>query len=166
MRRAWPRRSGTLEPASGTARMALRRQILLFAVSGALGFVVDAGIVQFLVRELGANPYGARVVSFLAAATTTWAFNRRYTFAGHGGGSRRRELVRYLIAMAVGFALNYGAYVACVLLWPLVREWPAIGVAAGSVAGAVVNFLSSKYWIFRPRRDVSSEVLPDTPKSR
>ncbi|HEY6940324.1 GtrA family protein [Dokdonella sp.] len=132
--------------------MALRRQILLFAISGVLGFVVDAGIVQFLVRELGANPYGARIVSFLAAATTTWGFNRTYTFAGHGGGSRRRQLVRYLVAMAFGFAFNYGAYVACVLLWPLVRHWPAIGVAAGSVAGAAVNFLSSKYWIFRPAR--------------
>ena len=32
---------------------------------------------------------------------------------------------------------------------------PAIGVAAGSIAGAVMNFVSSKYWIFRapgPRR--------------
>jgi putative flippase GtrA len=129
--------------------MALRRQLLLFAISGAFGFVVDAGIVQFLVRELGTNPYGARVVSFLAAATTTWGFNRRYTFAGHGGDSRHRELVRYLIAMACGFALNYGAYAACVLFWPIVREWPAIGVAAGSVAGAALNFLTSKYWIFR-----------------
>jgi putative flippase GtrA len=136
--------------------MALRRQILLFAVSGALGFVVDAGIVQFLVRELAANPYGARVVSFLAAATTTWAFNRRYTFAGHGNGSRRRELLRYLVAMACGFALNYGAYALCVAAWPLVRQWPAIGVAAGSVAGALVNFLSSKYWIFRAPKGSSS----------
>jgi len=129
--------------------MALRRQILLFAISGLIGFIVDAGIVQFLVREIGMDPYGARVLSFLAAATTTWGFNRRYTFAGHGGGSRRRELARYLVAMAFGFALNYGAYAFCVATWPLVRSWPAIGVAVGSVAGAVVNFLSSKYWIFR-----------------
>jgi putative flippase GtrA len=146
--------------------MALRKQILLFAISGVLGFVVDAGIVQFLVRELSANPYWARIVSFLAAATTTWSFNRRYTFAGHGGGSRRRELVRYLIAMAFGFALNYGAYVACVLFWPLVRHWPAIGVAAGSVAGAVVNFLSSKYWIFKAPATRPSEAGRDGPKSR
>ena len=132
--------------------MALRRQLLLFAVSGVLGYVVDAGIVQFLVRELAMNPYGARVFSFLAAATTTWGFNRRYTFAGHGGGNRRRELLRYLLAMAGGFALNYGAYALCVASWPLVREWPAIGVAVGSAAGAVVNFLSSKYWIFRAPR--------------
>ena len=130
--------------------MALRKEILFFAISGVLGFVVDAGIVQFLVREWGSNPYEARIVSFLCAATTTWAFNRKITFAGKGGGSKRRQLVRYLIAMAGGFAFNYGAYAACVAAFPLVREWPAIGVAAGSIAGAVVNFLSSKYWIFRP----------------
>lgn len=145
--------------------MALRRQILLFAISGVIGFLVDAGIVQFLVREIGMNPYGARVLSFLAAATTTWGFNRRYTFAGHGGGSRRRELARYLVAMAFGFVLNYGAYALCVATWPLVRSWPAIGVAVGSVAGAVVNFLSSKYWIFR--RPASPGGTPEeAPKSR
>ena len=144
--------------------MAWRRQILLFAISGVIGFVVDAGIVQLLVRDFGANPYGARVLSFLAAATTTWGFNRRYTFAGHGGASRRRELARYLIAMAFGFVLNYGAYALCVATWPLVRSWPAIGVAVGSVAGAVVNFLSSKYWIFRAPRAVAPMAANDAEK--
>ena len=129
--------------------MHLRREIILFAISGVFGFIVDAGIVQFLVREWAIDPYLARVVSFLAAATTTWSFNRKFTFAGKSSGSRRRELLRYIVAMAGGFALNYGAYALCVATWPLVRSWPAIGVAVGSAAGAVLNFLSSKYWIFR-----------------
>jgi putative flippase GtrA len=130
--------------------MAWRKEILFFAISGVIGFVVDAGIVQFLVREWQVNPYEARLVSFLCAATTTWAFNRKITFAGRGsGGSRRRQLIRYIAAMAGGFALNYGAYAAGVASFAVVREWPAIGVAAGSIAGAIVNFLSSKYWIFR-----------------
>jgi len=129
--------------------MHLRREIILFAISGVFGFIVDAGIVQFLVREWAVNPYEARVISFLAAATTTWSFNRKFTFAGKSSGSRRRELLRYIVAMAGGFALNYGAYALCVATWPLVRTWPAIGVAVGSVAGAVLNFLTSKYWIFR-----------------
>ena len=129
--------------------MHLRREIILFAISGVFGFLVDAGIVQFLVREWAIDPYLARVVSFLAAATTTWSFNRKFTFAGRSSGSRRRQLMRYIVAMAGGFALNYGAYALCVATWPLVRSWPAIGVAIGSVAGAVLNFLSSKYWIFR-----------------
>jgi len=136
--------------------MALRKQILFFAISGLIGFVVDAGIVQFLVSKWAVNPYEARVLSFLAAATTTWSFNRKFTFAGHSGGSRRRQLIRYIVAMAGGFALNYGAYAACVATFPLVREWPAIGVAAGSIAGAVVNFLTSKYWIFRAPKPEST----------
>lgn len=136
--------------------MALRKEILFFAISGVIGFVVDAGIVQFLVREWQVNPYEARLASFLCAATTTWAFNRKVTFAGKGGGSKRRQLIRYLVAMAGGFAFNYGAYAACVASFALVREWPAIGVAAGSIAGAVVNFLSSKYWIFRAPKGESA----------
>ena len=100
-------------------------------------------------REFGADPYLARLVSFLAAASVTWACNRRYTFAGQGGASRSREWARYLLAMAAGFVLNYGSYAALVALSSLVCAWPAIGVAVGSVAGGVLNFLTSKYWIFR-----------------
>ena len=137
------------------------RQLMLFGVGGVLGFVVDAGIVQALVAGLGWNPYGARLLSFLVAATVTWLFNRRYTFAGQGGGSKRRQWLRYVIAMAGGFALNYGAYALCVASWALVRQWPAIGVAAGSVAGALVNFLSSKYWIFRPPAQAAAVVEGD-----
>lgn len=133
--------------------MALRKEILLFGIVGLIGFVVDAGIVQFLVRDWHTNPYEARLLSFLCAATTTWAFNRKFTFAGKSRGSRRRELVRYIVAMAGGFAFNYGTYAAGVAVFEVVREWPAIGVAAGSIAGAAVNFLTSKYWIFRaPKR--------------
>ena len=139
--------------------MPLRKEILFFAISGVIGFVVDAGIVQFLVREWQVNPYEARLVSFLCAATTTWAFNRKITFAGKGNsGSRRRQLISYLIAMAGGFELNYGAYAACVASFAVVRAWHAIGVAAGSIAGAVVNFLSSKYWIFRVPKGESADA--------
>lgn len=128
----------------------LRREIMLFAISGVLGFVIDASIVQSLVSLFDANPYAARVLSFLFAATGTWAFNRHYTFAGKRRyANRRAELTRYLIAMACGFVLNYGTYVIVLWLLPLARDWPVIGVAAGSGAGAVLNYLTSKFWIFR-----------------
>ncbi|MEO6076606.1 MAG: hypothetical protein ABIP56_07350 [Dokdonella sp.] len=40
----------------------LRRELLLFAISGLLGFAIDAGIVQGLVSLFDANPYAARVL--------------------------------------------------------------------------------------------------------
>ena len=54
------------------------RVIGLFAVGGALGFVVDAGISQALVSFGHWSAYLARIVSFLAAATVTWWWNRRH----------------------------------------------------------------------------------------
>ena len=61
--------------------MKIRREIALFAVGGVIGLVIDAGVVQALVGIEGWNPYLARVVSFLLAASVTWWWNRRHTFA-------------------------------------------------------------------------------------
>ncbi len=147
-------RPGILRP---LARLLPSREILLFLVSGALGFLVDASIVQTLVSLFDINPYAARVVSFLCAASATWAFNRRYTFAGKRRyASARGELARYLVAMVGGFALNYGTYVAVLAVMPVAHLWPVIGVAAGSLAGAVLNYLTSKFWIFRAPSDSST----------
>ncbi len=133
------------------------REILLFLVSGGLGFLVDASVVQVLVSLFDVNPYASRVVSFLCAASATWAFNRRYTFAGKRRyASARGELARYLVAMVGGFAINYGTFVAVLAAMPVAHRWPVIGVAAGSLAGAVLNYLTSKFWIFRAPSDSST----------
>ena len=50
------------------------RQVMLFCVGGFFGFLIDAGGVQFLVTALDANPYAARLLSFLCAASGTWLF--------------------------------------------------------------------------------------------
>ena len=49
--------------------MKLGREFLSFAVVGAIGFVVDVAVLYLAAPLLGW--YGARVVSFLAAASAT-----------------------------------------------------------------------------------------------
>ena len=66
--------------------MRLRREAGLFAIGGVLGLLVDAGTVQALVGWGGWNPYLARVLTFMLAATVTWAWNRRHTFAHRARG--------------------------------------------------------------------------------
>lgn len=46
-------------------------QFLRFALVGAVGFFVDAGVLQIAVRQIGSDPYVGRVLSFLAAASAT-----------------------------------------------------------------------------------------------
>lgn len=126
------------------------RQILLFGVAGTLGFLVDAGVVSMLVHGLDWNPYAARTVSFLCAVATTYLFNRHLTFAATQ--KRKGQAGRYLLAMMAGFAVNYGLYAALVHGLELVRAWPVIGVAAGSVAGLALNYLSARFWVFNQGR--------------
>lgn len=127
-------------------------RLLRFGVAGTIGFLVDAGVLQLLIGPLAMNPYLARVPSFLIAATCTWLVNRYWTFADRRNrDSRAGEWGRYLLAMLGGGLVNYATYAALLASVPLVRSWPVLGVAAGSLTGMVVNYLSSHFWIFRAR---------------
>lgn len=130
----------------------LRKQIAWFGVGGFIGFLVDAGVVQLLVSKVGADPYVGRLFSFLCAATATWLFNRNVTFSERGGYSLFGEWARYLVAMSAGFVVNYATYALVVHSSTFVRAWPSIGVAAGSVPGAMVNFMGARQWVFSRRR--------------
>ena len=130
--------------------MKLRQEFMLFAVGGLIGFVVDAGIVQLLVSFAHVNPYTGRVISFLLAATATWWWNRSHTFAArHSGRSLLTEWLHWMALMSGGAAVNYGAFVLCLIEFPGWHRWPALAVAVGSVFAAVVNFVSARTLLFR-----------------
>jgi putative flippase GtrA len=125
------------------------RQLAWFCVSGALAFAVDAGVLQLLVSLAGMDPYSARVLSFLCAVTTTWLFNRRITFRGRSRLPLHREWALYVGTQLGGAAVNYAVYAALVYSFALVHAWPVLGVAAGSLAGLLVNFTAAKRVVFR-----------------
>lgn len=125
-------------------------QLARFGVAGTAGFIVDAGIVQLLVSLAGWNPYLARLLSFLAAVLVTWLINRTYTFAGVRRHGILGEWLRYLFAMSGGFVVNYAIYSLLVFHYGLVQQWPVLGVAAGSLAGLLSNFIMARWWIYRP----------------
>jgi len=132
-------------------------QFIRFTLVGGIGFVVDAGLLRLLLMA-GFGYYGGRVVSFLAAATTTWLLNRSFTFRressaesvaiGHPAG----EWIAYLGVMVIGGAVNYGTYAVAIALSELVRAHPELGVALGSLAGLCINFWSAKLMIFERKR--------------
>lgn len=129
--------------------MKVARQLVLFGFAGTVGFIVDAGVLQLLVSGLAWDRFSGRLISFLCAATSTWLLNRRYTFRGIRRHSLHGEWARYVFAMSGGFACNFATYSTLVLWFDLDRQWLILAVAAGSVAGLGVNFLASRYWVFR-----------------
>jgi putative flippase GtrA len=133
------------------AAMRTHAQFLRFALVGCAGFLVDAGVLN-VVLLLGADRYAGRIVSYLAAATFTWALNRHYTFRAQRDTRRVREWASFLAANAVGGLINWSTYAVLVAVSPTVYAHPVLGVAAGSIAGLVVNFTLSREYVFGERK--------------
>ncbi|MFP5392729.1 MAG: GtrA family protein [Gammaproteobacteria bacterium] len=125
-----------------------RLQLLRFAVAGVAGLLADV-LALYLLLAAGVGPYIGRVLSFLAAVWVTWQINRRFTFAGRADGSRWAEWWRYLGAMLGGGAVNYAVYSLVTVLAPAGPLVPLAAVAAGSLAGMAINFISAKFLVFR-----------------
>lgn len=128
---------------------ALVTQFFKFGIVGVIGFLVDTGVLYFCIHVLDLGPYVGRVISFLAAVTTTWICNRLFTFRGQGAGSIHQQWVKFLLVCTGGFVLNYGTYAALIATQPVVHDHPVLGVAAGSIAGMFFNFFASRRLVFR-----------------
>ena len=123
------------------------KQLLLFAVAGAIGFVVDAGVLLWVHAVLGA--YLGRLLSFFCAVITTWLINRSLTFRGQRDGKPlHREFSLYFLTTLGGGAVNLASYFLIVYLFDLSARGLPLAVAVGSLAGMLVNFWLSRRFVF------------------
>jgi putative flippase GtrA len=129
------------------ARVRLLVQFSMFATVGFAGLAVDTATVYGFRRTLGL--YGAGLLAYAFAATTTWMLNRAWTFRGLGTGAAHRQWMTFLAANTVGFTLNRGTYALLVTFLPIAAEHPVIATASGAVAGMFVNFSLSRKMVFR-----------------
>ena len=139
------RQASPLESRLG--RLAL--QFGKFGAVGVVGLVVDTAVVYALVFGAGLEFFAARVPSFLAAATTTFALNRAFTFRGARDEPLYRQWAKFIAANALGGAVNYGVSVGLEAAFLVVETHPVLAVAAGSAAGMVLNFAASKHLVFK-----------------
>ncbi len=144
----------------GVSRMRLLLEMFRFGVVGGVGFIVDASVLLAMLA-LGFGPYGGRVVSYLVAATTTFALNRAWTFRRQPKSETPvRQWALFLLLNLIGFACNYGAYAALISWVPLVAHYPVLGVAAGSLAGMTGNFLLSRRYVFGAGVSPTNATVP------
>lgn len=132
---------------AASARVALLAQFLCFGAVGVIGFGVDTATVYGLRGWLGL--YGAGMVAYVVAASSTWTLNRAWTFRGRGSGPAHRQWALFLATNSGGFLLNRGAYAALIATSPLCVRYPVLAVAAGAVAGMFANFAAARQLVFR-----------------
>lgn len=133
------------------ARLSQSR-FLRFAFVGAGGFLVELAGLALFINAFAFDPYSARVISFLCAATFTWAANRTITFQAPWPETFRgccAEWGKFVAANGVGGGINYAIYSLLVAFAPLPFGHPFAALGAGSLCGLAFNFLSSKHFVFK-----------------
>lgn len=125
------------------------RQIGAFAVVGAIGFAVDAGVFMALSSLMTLPPVTARVLAFLPATGVTWALNRSAVFRTphRRRGQKLTEYVRYLLVQAFGIGFNFSAFYLVLNAAP---SLPMLApLAFGSLSAMVLNYAGARWLVFR-----------------
>ena len=122
-------------------------ELARFAIVGAIGFSVDASVLHFLVAKAGWSPFAARALSFPPALTSTFLLNRAWTFK-----SLRIPAVQaygaYTLIQIAGALINLAVFALCVLLIPVLYQWPLIALAIGAGVSLLFNFFASRRLVF------------------
>ena len=109
--------------------MKIARQFLSFSVVGTVGFVVDAGVLTLVLETTDLGLYVGRLISFVSAATVTWALNRRYTFRDAKKSKRFGQWARFLLVNSGGGLINYATYAVLVSTLAIFHDGPVLAVA-------------------------------------
>jgi len=124
-------------------------RFLRFTAVGAVGFAIEASIITALGHWLGQGAIASRAVSFPTAVFATWLLNRNYTYRSVNAPAK--EGARYLFVQVIGALSNLATFVACVRYFPAMAAWPVACLAAGAVAGLLINYLLSSTFVFVQR---------------
>jgi putative flippase GtrA len=126
-------------------------RFMKFGFIGAVGFCVDSAVLLFGTNILNLDPYSARVISYIIAATTTWIGNRWLTFADRPKARVGKQWLLFLVVNGPGMLVNNSVYALLVSQFPYVYAHPVWAVAAGSLAGMVFNYIASSRFVFPSR---------------
>jgi putative flippase GtrA len=124
------------------------REIVFFGIAGTVGFFIDVAVTVLFEPLIG--DYLARIPGLVAAATSTWLINRSLTFKTRKSRhtSVWKEYLHYLSLMFAGAVISYGVYAVIVTLVSYSPFRILIAIALGSLAGMVVNYLSSRRFVY------------------
>jgi putative flippase GtrA len=139
-----------LQPVIGRFLPPLDGHLVRFGMVGALGFVVDGGVLKLMIF-LGMDAIAGRAVSFPVAVLSTWLANRTFTFTDRVEQSKLREASTYVAVQLVGGLANFAVYSFLVHTVAMFMDRPLAALAFGAVAGMAINYLGSKHIVFGRR---------------
>lgn len=121
------------------------RQFVKFGLVGAFNAVLDFGVLNILVLVFHFNVYLAGALSLTLALTSSFYWNRRFTFRSDSPRVAA-EYVKFTIINGLGAFFNFLIYSALI---HYLGFWYNLAKAIAVLITMFWNFLGSKYWVFR-----------------
>jgi putative flippase GtrA len=139
-----------------TRRRSRVRELLIFAVVGGVGYLVDVGVFNLL-RYAGEpgllehKPLTAKAISVAVATIVTYAGNRHWTWRHRAWSGTHREFAIFVVLNAVGMAIALAclavSHYVIGLTDPVADNVSANGV--GLALGTAFRFWAYRRWVFR-----------------
>lgn len=121
-----------------------------FVAVGAVGFVIQSGLVTTFMLDYGVHAVPAWGISFAVAVTATWLLNRTLVFrvTETARSATRLEYGRYVLVQVGGAILSLAIFTALLALFPYLEEIPVVAVAGGASFALFFNFAGARWWVF------------------
>jgi dolichol-phosphate mannosyltransferase len=145
----------------------LKHTFIRFAIVGGVGFLVD--LTSMLLLSIWLPHLFARGIAFWIAASSNWWWNRHITFIDAQKIKHKKAAVlqwmQFLGSSVVAFIPNWGCYLFLLAHPPAISSptfillWPYLAMAPGVLAGMMLNYIFSRFWIFssiNPKKNLSS----------
>ena len=145
-------------------------QLAKFALVGGLNFLIDLGILNLLIFTVGISSgfYAAvfKALAFLAAMTSSFIWNKFWTFGSLGTGEAGKQFMEFFIVSGIGLLVNVGSFAVLNDFFgarnPLVlaltgqagidlKTWASVSAAGAAVVGLAWNFIGYKFIVFRAK---------------
>ena len=124
-------------------------ELVLFAKIGAIGFVIDGGVLMILYHHFQFDHYESRAVSFSLAVGVTWVLNRIYTFRKYANENKLKEYFSYFIVQMIGAFVNLFIYVLLINASMLMANYPIIPLSVGAGVALIFNYIAVRSWVFK-----------------
>ena len=125
--------------------------LIKFALIGAIGFTIDAGLLYLGVYVLSTPLFATRAVSILISVLATWLLNRSWTFNLRKIESVWIELFKYLGSRSVGAAINMGIFTSLVSLATMPFNNPILATPISSAIAMLINYTMVRLFIYVPK---------------
>ena len=130
-----------------------------FALVGLSGAFLD--LASFSLLGLLLSMPLARGLAIWLAMSWNFVLNRRLTFTHARRNSAARQYVLFCSACGLGAVVNWAITVGLCMGSSLFAAHPLAAAMAGIAGGTVLNYLASRYWVFRAQPEpAEGDIIP------